>query len=118
MNILPVRNNSQNFRGSIVVNNLKNNKIEKIVTTGSMDKRLQEDFNHIIKDNLFIMQNSESCLENLKTCVKNFSEIVDNNFFKGLKFPSAKDFSVIYSSVNNISRLDVPEYFSIIHSVK
>ncbi len=118
MNISPVGTNYQSFKGSIIVNNLKSNKIEKIVTDKKADKQLKETFDNIINNRMFVMKSQKECLANLKTCVNKFQEIIGGNFGKELKYPTTKDISVVYSSSKDISKLDVPSYFSIVHSTK
>ena len=118
MNISPIGNNYQAFRGSVIVNNLKANKVEKFITDKSADKHLKESFDSIIGNRMFVMKSQSECLKNLKTCVNNFAEIIGNGFGKDLKYPAAKDISVMYSSGKDISNLNVTGYFSIIHSVK
>lgn len=118
MNISPIGYNNQGFRGSLIVNNLKNNKVESFVTDKKMDKCIRESFNSIISNHMFVMRSQKECLANLKECVSKFSEILGKNIGKDLKYPSSKKISVMYSSGKDISKLDVPEHFSIIHSVK
>lgn len=118
MNIAPIGNNYQSFKGSIIVNNLKAGKVEKLVTNKKMDKQLKDTFNNIINDRMFVMKSQKECLTNLKSCVNKFQEIVGENFAKDFKYPVPKDISVLYSSNKDISKLDVPGYFSVIHSVK
>lgn len=117
MNILPV-NNNQTFKGSIIVNNLKTNKVEKIITSRKADHQLKDTFDSILNNRMFVMKSQRECLTNLKNCVNKFSEIIGNNFGKDLKFPAAKDISVVYSFSKDISKLDVPGHFSIVHSTK
>ena len=118
MNISPVGTNYQSFKGSIIVNNLKSNKIEKIVTDKKADKQLKETFDNIINNRMFVMRSQKECLANLKNCVGKFGEILGKDLGKDLKYPATKDISVVYSSAKDISKLDVPGYFSVVHSVK
>ena len=118
MNITPVGSNYQSFKGSVIINNLKKGKVEKLVTDKKMDKQLKESFDTIINDRMFVMRSQKECLANLKNCVGKFGEILGKDLGKDLKYPATKDISVVYSSAKDISKLDVPGYFSVVHSVK
>lgn len=118
MQISPIRNDRQIFKGNLIVNNIKANTVEKIITDKKTDKQLKDGFNHIINSRMFVMKSQEECLSKLKECVNNFSNITGVNLGKNLKYPSKEEISVMYNSAKDISKLDVPGYFSIVHSVK
>lgn len=117
MNITPVCNNGS-FKGSIIFNNLKSGKVEKLATNKKMDMQIRDTFDNIINEQMFVMKSKNECLKNLKTCVKTFQEIIGDKVGKDFKYPAPKEISVLYSSNKDISKLDVPGYFSVIHSVK
>ena len=118
MYISPVGTNYRPFKGSVIINNLKNGKVEKLVTNKKMDKQLKDSFDTILNDRLFVLRSQKECLKNLKNCVGQFGEILGKDFGKDLKYPATKDISVVYSSAKDISKLDVPGHFSIVHSTK
>ena len=89
MNITPIGYNNQGFKGSLIVNNLKNKKIETFMTDKKMDKHIRESFNNIISEHMFVMRSQKECLTNLKECVSKFSEILGKNIGKDLKYPSS-----------------------------
>ncbi len=118
MYISPVGSNYQSFKGAVIVNNLKKGTVEKLITDKKMDKELKESFEDILNNRMFVMRSKKECLTNLKNCIGKFGEIVGKDLGKDLKYPATKDISVAYSSAKDISKLDVPGYFSVVHSVK
>ena len=114
MNITPV-DNSNTFKGTLVLNNLKKKSVETLLTNRQMDCQLQDTFQRLIIDGAKDFSSPKKCISNLKDYLKTISQITDKSLTKGYKFPSAKDVSIIFEDTKEKSQLDVPGFFSVTH---
>ncbi len=117
MNIKRVNNNHA-FGGKFIINNIKSNKITELITSEKVDKELNDIFlGKHLSDRMCVIRTQDECLERLKSFVNTIGQTIGEKFDKNLQYPQAKEMSAIYSTTKNKNHLDVPEFFSILHTI-
>lgn len=116
MNISPV-DNSNSFKGTLIVNNLKRNTSLSINTTKEMDKQLIDQFQKVVNNGKPVFSSPKECIRVLKDYVKSISAITKTKLVR-VKYPAQDELALMYNATKTKSQIDVPEHFSITHIFK
>lgn len=116
MNISPV-DNSNSFKGTLIVNNLKRNTSLSINTTKEMDKQLIDQFQNVIGNGNLAFCTSGKCMQQLKNYIKSIFTITETKPAR-IKYPAQDELAIMYCGSKTKYEVDVPGHFSITHIFK
>lgn len=110
MNISPINNYNNSFKGTIHINNHKTGLEYSIITDRLMDNKITKSFSELILC-------PDDYLNKVKKYVKDISQITNTNL-KRLKYPKKDKLALNFNSIKDKTQLNIPGYFSITHNLK
>ncbi len=117
MYIQPITSNENSFKSSLMVKDLKANKLLKFDMTKEAAQKMCDTFSgkDMLTDRKFKLGKgiTADCLARLKKFVTFFSDSVGGAFDKELTYPTEKAFSAEYKVADKLAEINVPEHFSI-----
>ena len=117
MYIQPITSNENSFKSSLVVKDLKINKLSRFDMTKEAAEKLYDTFSspNMLNDRKFNLGKgiTDDCLARLKAFVAFFAKSVDGTFNKELTYPTAENFSAQYNVTDKAAEINVPEHFSL-----
>lgn len=117
MYIQPITSNENSFKSSLIVKDLKADRLLKFDMTKESAQKMCEKFasTDMLNDRKIPFGNNlaSECLAKLRKLVAFFADSVGGNFDKEVVYPAAENFSAEYRVADKLAEINVPEHFSL-----
>lgn len=117
MYIQPITSNENSFKSSLIVKDLKADKLLKFDMTKEAAQKMCDTFSgkDMLTDRKIPFGNNlaNECLVRLRKFVSFFAESVGGNFDKEVAYPAVENFSAEYKVADKLAEINVPNHFSL-----